>query len=433
MEYNTFVLRIESLSYGGRGVGRRSDGKVVFVPTVIPGETVLVSVVKEHPKFVNARMVDVLDPSPLRQAPRCKTFDQCGGCDWQHMPYEYQIKWKQDILLSEIMKIGKIEPEEVQPAVESLYTYAYRRVARLQCAYINGQPVIGFFMKGSHRIVDFLECPVLSGPLQAASTGLRHVLERYPLPYVVSFDMQAPSKDVLISTRLRAARWTMESEKKMYKIFMDLEMVPGMSFTVVGEKRRDYVFGQRYLGYSVDVKGKRLEMVTGFGSFMQANQHVNASMTDHVVSMAEGSKDILDLYCGGGNFSVPLASLGARVTAIDRNARLIAQGKRSARLNNLPNTRFICMDSLRAVRQMVSESMTFNTVILDPPREGARDVSKFIPSLGADKIIYVSCNPTTLGRDLAAIVSQGYSFKGLRLFDMFPHAYHIESVAFLQR
>ncbi|RLA97519.1 MAG: hypothetical protein DRG37_07965 [Deltaproteobacteria bacterium] len=432
MEDNTFVLVIESLSYGGRGVGRRSDGKVVFVPGVIPGETVLVSVVKQHPSFINARIVEVLKPSPSRQPPRCMTFDKCGGCDWQHMPYEYQVKWKQDILLGEISKINKLTPEEVQPPVESIETYGYRRTARIQCKYINGQPVLGFFMKRSHRIVSFEECPVLAGPLQVAFDGLRCALERHPLPSLVWFDMQAPKDEVLISARLKG-NISKDLEKSMYEIFMATD-VPGMSFTVLGDKRRDYVFGQRYLGYTVDVNGKALEMVAGFGSFMQANHYVNTKMIDYVALLAGGAGNkILDLYSGGGNFSIPLASLGNKITAIDRNPRLVAQGKRSARLNDIYSAKFICMDSLKAVKQMASESITFDTVILDPPREGARDVSGFIPGLNAERIIYVSCNPLTLGRDLSILISRGYRFKSLKLFDMFPHSYHIESIAFLQR
>ncbi|MBN1636290.1 MAG: class I SAM-dependent RNA methyltransferase [Deltaproteobacteria bacterium] len=430
MDTDTFILTIDSLSYGGNGVGRREDGKVVFVPMVIPGEKIRARVVKEHSKYVNASLVEILDKSPSRQKPRCPIFDSCGGCDWQHMPYQDQLQWKLEILRAEITKTSGAFPELVYPIVPSNQTFGYRGYARIQCSF---DPIfkMGFFQKKSRKIAAFESCPILHPLIQDTLSALAAILKTYPVYSLYSLEIHAPGEDVLVSARSRGPVKPGDI-KIMNSIYNDIG-IAGLSFVVLKPQRRDYVLGQRYCRYTVHVQDKSIELSGGLSGFVQANMQVNHDLIEYVMDLAAGSKKILDLYSGSGNFSIPLALIGDEVSAIERSQLLVSFGKKNAKKNQLGNVRFLCLDTKRAFQSIINESVRFDTIVLNPPRQGVKDILEMIPQSSASRIIYISCNPTTLARDLAYLVDHGFSMKSIRMFDMFPQTYHIESVSLLQR
>ncbi|MEA3222887.1 MAG: 23S rRNA (uracil(1939)-C(5))-methyltransferase RlmD [Thermodesulfobacteriota bacterium] len=430
MKDNTLILDIDSLSYGGRGVGRREDGKVIFVPGVLPREKIHARIYKEHSSYTEATLLDVIHPSPDRINPRCKIFASCGGCSWQHISYNEQLKWKQDILAGEIIKTCKTTPEAIYSPVASKEIYGYRRNARIQCIY-DPEFKMGFFTEGSAQVATFEMCPILNDLIQETLTNLSTILRRHPIYSLYEIDIRAPQDDVLVLARCKGHIQGRDMSI-MNKIYNDIK-ISGISFVSSDSHRRDYVLGQRYCSYTIHAGDVQIQMFSGFGGFIQANAYINYAMIEYVMYLAHGSKRLLDLYSGNGNFSLPLSYIAADIVAIDSSTHLIRQGKLSAKKNKIENTRFFCMDTAKAVQTMIKDSMCFDTIVLNPPREGAKNVMNKIARLGASKIIYISCNPTTMARDIAILISHGFRFKSIKAFDMFPQTYHIESIAYFER
>lgn len=430
MNADTFTVTIHSLSYGGRGVGRKEDGKVVFVPGVIPGETLLVRTDKEHSSYCTAEVVEILEGSVKRVAPECPVFSVCGGCDWQHISYPDQVSWKNIIFMDEITKSGhKGDFKQFQP-VASQKIYGYRGHAVLQSSY-DPYLTLGFFRKKSNDIVEIDRCPILNPRVQKIIEGLKTILQNNPLQGLSSLEIHAPQEEVILMAKVERANQR-SLLKVMEKIYDELD-VTGISFVIPGSRGKDLLIGQKFCRYSLDVRGKALHLSSTFGGFIQANNEVNSKLIEHVMELAEGSENILDLYSGSGNFSIPLSRVASRVVGIEKSRKLVSQGKLSTKKNSADNVRFLAMDAIHAVESARDELVAFDTIVLDPPREGAKDVARIIPDLNASRIIYISCNPSTLVRDLKPLIQAGYTMNNARLFDMFPQTYHIESVVCLER
>jgi 23S rRNA (uracil1939-C5)-methyltransferase len=430
MGTKSFTVTIESLSYGGRGVGKREDGKVVFVPSVIPGERVRVHVYKELSSYILAGIDEVLDFSPYRVEPRCSLFPQCGGCDWQHLTYTQQVLWKKKILEDEIVKVCKILPEIEQEPVPSEKIYGYRGHTVVQCTY-DPEFSMGFFQKRSKRIVGFDHCPVLNPQIQKVLNELKEIFRRNPVYGIYSLEVHAPQNDIILLARCKGTTHKKDL-KTMDRIYNELD-IAGVSFVMFGARRSDHVLGQRFCRYEIPTPTSDVLLSSGFGGFIQANMEINAALVEYVMQLVQDSDTILDLYSGSGNFSIPIAQLGKEVVAIERNPRLASQGKMNAKKNNAENVRFLSMDVKKAVESIKRELLKFDTIILDPPRQGANEIVKTLPELGGSRIIYISCNPSTLARDLKSLIDSGFSLKYTRVFDMFPQTYHIESVSYLER
>lgn len=430
MGTDTFTVYIESLSFGGRGVGRRADGKVVFVPAVIPGENVRVHKSVEHSSYILADVDEILEPSPERVEPRCRVFDSCGGCDWQHISYNQQVMWKNRILGGEIDKACKSSSLNMLEAVLSEKIYGYRGHAVIQCPY-DPEFRMGFFQKKSKQIVEFDDCPVLNTKIIKTLTDLKEILKRNPIHGLYSLEIHAPQDDVILLARCKG-KGHFDYSMAMNRIYNELD-VAGVSFIVSGGRRSDHVLGQRFCRYDVPTPEGVMQLSSGFGGFIQANMQINAALIENVVQLADGSQKILDLYSGSGNFSIPLSHAADEVVAIERSRRLASQGRVNAKKNNIDNVRFISMDARKAVDSIRNEMLSFDTIILDPPREGAKDIVKLLPQIGPSRIIYISCDPSTLARDLKDLVEQGYSLRHSRVYDMFPQTYHIETVSYLER
>ena len=408
-------VRIERLCYGGRGVGRMSDGRVVFVPLVLPGELALVRPARQTKSYVEAELVEILEPAPSRLSAPCPHFCICGGCDWQHIPYELQLEAKHELLQQEVSRKLGIEVCMLA-AVGSPQTWAYRCHARLQ---VDRRGQVGFFTRSSHSVVATNSCLILNERLSAAFETLHNVNLGYS--GVESIEMMAPAGEVLLQFNKRAPLKPSDAELAA-ALYAELKPAGLALRSLRGGKE---VKGTPTIKYSSG--GSQIS--TTFGGFIQANMAVNASMLDYVAGLIPPDTELLELFSGSGNLSLPLARRCSRVTAVEINSAQVKQAQLLARENGLDNLKFIAADAY----DYIAKSASGKTVLIDPPREGAREVAARLAVSEAERLVYVSCNPTTLARDLKILVDGGFRLESLRAFDMFPQTYHIEAVASLRR
>jgi len=424
---DTFTLRIESLAYGGKGVARRTDGKVVFIPQVIPGEVVRAHSVSEHPSYCEAQPDEIVQAAPSRTTPSCVLFETCGGCDWQHIAYAEQLAFKNDLLSQAFRRFIPDIASVLGPPVPAPMIFSYRCHARLHYRQFP-QSMLGFYQKRTHSVLACEQCLVLNPQSQKALKQLNDAIRLIPLAGITAIEIYAPQDDVLLLAHSKNPRSVRE-----FQALRELaERVDVAGFHLVHDRSRrmQRIMGHEHFTYRIETPVRTFQLSGQLGGFIQANQEMNSLMVKYVLDLSHNARRILDLYGGCGNFGLPLAHASHSVAVVERDPRLTTLGLRNAEHNQLSNIRFIAGDVQKALQSQ--RPGWFDTAVLDPPREGAKTILPLLSGLKPSKIIYVSCNPTTLARDIAILCNSGYLLKSLKLFDMFPQTYHIESVALLE-
>ncbi len=421
-----FSLEIEKMVYGGRGMGRR-EGKIVFVPFTVPGDRVQVEVTKDKKNFSEAGLRVVEKPSPLRMEPFCRHFGECGGCHYQHISYPDQLNLKQEILKESLRLSGKEEGDTFLPVIPSPRDRGYRIRAQFKGDQDGGKQVFGFYSWGSHRLVEIAECPLLHPRVGEIFRALQRLSAKI---YIRGADIQvSPDEEAgVLGLDVRgsggpAAAETLARETR----FIKGVVLKGNKVLSWGESDLCY----RWPGIS---GSPGLTVRAGDDSFSQVNPFQNGNLMQKAVEWADltGKEKILDLYCGSGNLSLPLAQRAMRVWGIDHNARAITDARKNAADNGLHNCRFIAASTKPGLEEVRKETDRVDLAVLDPPRAGARDLADLV-LLNPRKILYVSCEPPTLARDLALLRTRGYELIRLQGLDMFPHTYHIEVIAELAK
>jgi len=426
----TLVLNIEKLTHGGRGMGR-SDGKAVFVPLTCPGDLVRCRVTRDRKQFAEAELLEIVEPSPQRRSPPCPLFGECGGCQWQHLPYPLQCQWKEQIF-GELLGRRQILPAaECGSMLASPEEFGYRHRVQFKCKMTDHGMAVGFYRTGSHFVVDASRCLLISPPLQETLTLLRTTLSDAPagdsIPQIdVSCGDQGEVQVILHGLPGAAEQLSPWLERIARHNSFSAFLQTGRKNTL------QWISGPRQLHYRVG--SQQLEVQAGPGRFTQVNSAQNQHLVDLVLTAAElqGHERVLDLFCGIGNFSLPLARLAAEVVGVESFAPAIEDARRNAAANGLDNVSFYAGDAGDAV-QRYRDGRGFDLVVLDPPRSGCYAVMKQLLQDPPQRIIYVSCDPATLVRDLQLMVHNGYQVASSRPIDLFPQTWHIESVTVLDR
>ncbi|MBJ6800913.1 23S rRNA (uracil(1939)-C(5))-methyltransferase RlmD [Geomonas propionica] len=427
------LVDIESLCYGGAGFGR-VDGKACFVPFTAPGDRVRIRVAKEKRSFLEGEVVELVEPSALRVAPDCPVFGQCGGCDWQFLPYPEQLQHKGSIFADTMARIGKIAREKVLPVAASPDAYGYRSRVQVKVSSRAGAPLLGFFRTGSHDVVDFgAGCPLAQPQLNRMASEFRALLPGLPLLQAIHQIDLAIGDD---GEGIAIVHSRGGGDALVERLARDRARLPSVAgvFVAAGRKGElEKAFGIESLSYRVPaelIPGVReLKFRFGRGGFSQVNYRQNLELIRTACTWAglTGTERVLDLYCGNGNISLPLALNAAEVHGVEGYAPSIADAVANAAANGIANASFQVSDAAQAVRRLVKRKEKFDLVVLDPPRGGAEAAAE-LAGLAAPKIIYVSCDPATLARDLAALCANGYQVTRSKPVDMFPQTYHLESV-----
>ncbi|RNC68751.1 MAG: 23S rRNA (uracil(1939)-C(5))-methyltransferase RlmD [Desulfuromonadales bacterium] len=434
------IIHIDSLAFGGAGFGRL-DGKACFVPFTAPGDVARIKITHEKTSYVEGEVLTLQEESPQRVASPCPVFGVCGGCTWQHLSYSAQLEAKKQIFTETLRRFGRVDPARIDSPVPAEHPYGYRSRAQFKVRWVGGKLHMGFYRRGSHFVVDIpVGCALCHPMLNEALAEIRHLLicfaESDRIPQVDA----AVGEDGAV---LIIVHYIGDSPGKARNFFEDaqneLTSVNGLHLQFGRKDTIERVWGIDELSYCFPAGFlpdlPEISLVFSRGGFSQVNYQQNRELVRAVHRMAclTGSERLLDLFCGNGNFSLPLARYAAAVAGVEEYGPSLDDGRRNARDNGTSAIDFILSDAAAGVRFLVSRGDSFPVVVLDPPRTGAKEAVREIVRLNPERIVYVSCDPATLGRDLGLFGKDGYAVCESLPVDMFPQTYHIESVTLLRK
>ena len=422
-------LRIESLANGGAGVARY-DGQVIFVSGTAPGDLVNCRLIEEKQRFAQGEIEEILEPAECRQRPPCPVADECGGCQWQHLPYPEQVRWKERLFHDTLIRHAGAQQVQLLPIVPAPREWGYRSRVQIKCHRTAKGFVCGFFRPKSHFVVPIVSCPVLAGELNELLCHLKIVLGpsefAWEIPQIdLSQGHDGKCRAVIHYLGKQKAELTSLLQLSDGLANCDMFLQSGRSATLSS------VVGDGLL--AIEVGSPPLKLHYAAGGFAQINLAQNRSLVQAVLAAASltGTERVLDLYCGMGNFSLPLAVNAGLVIGVEEFPSSIAQAKKNAAENDIKNVEFIARAAEGALENF-SLGQSFDLVLLDPPRSGAFAVMKELVRQPVPRLLYVSCDPQTLARDLKTLLHGGYRLETSQPFDMFPQTYHCESLTILK-
>ena len=423
-------IHIESLAHDGRGIGRR-DGKAVFVEGALLGEKVLVQYTRCHSNHDEAKVIEVLIPAAERVSPQCSAAHICGGCSLQHMHPDAQIAMKQNILKDQLAHFGNLQPVEwLEPLRGPVF--GYRHKARLGAKFVEkkGHALVGFREKNSSFLADIDQCHVLVPEVGLAFPQFRQLIEslqeRLQIPQI-----EVAQGDDVTALVVRHMKPLPQSDVDKLLQFCQprgfhlyLQPAGPDSLHKVWPDDNHLRLEYRLEDFGLTFRFHPLD-------FTQVNPAINQKMVRLAVEFLDPQphEKILDLFCGLGNFTLPLATRAAHVIGVEGDDAMVVRGRENARLNQLDNVEFFAADLSQPFAGQPWAQGGFDKILIDPPRSGALEIVSRMTVFKPARIVYVSCNPATLARDAGELKKQGYRLLKAGVMDMFPHTTHVESIA----
>ncbi len=425
---------IESLSYDGRGV-THLDGKTVFIEGALPGERVRLRYLHRHRRYDIGELVENLVPSPYRVNPPCPHFGLCGGCDLQHLRPEVQIEAKQRILGEHLAHIGKVKPEIWLDPITGP-TLGYRRRARLGVRFMpaKGGVLIGFRERHKSFLANLDTCLVLEPTISALLPGLHTLINS------LSCSHRIPQIEVAVGDEISALVFRhlvplVERDEELLSAFGQRHGIQiylqsaGPDSIVALWPAEPAELCYRLPDFNIEIRFRPTD-------FVQINHPVNRQMVNQAIKLLDlkGDEQVLDLFCGLGNFTLPLARRAKRVLGVEAEMVLIEGARRNASRNGITNADFVTADLYQEGHTAPWSEFRYDRLLLDPPRGGAMEVIKRLDEPLPARIVYVSCYPATLARDSEYLAhTSGYRLAAAGVMDMFPQTSHIESMALFVR
>lgn len=429
-------VSVEKFSHDMRGIARVA-GKTVFIDNALPGETVHFRYSTRRARFDEGTAVDILQASPLRCVPRCPHVDLCGGCSIQHLQTSAQIVEKQKILLDQLFRFGSIEPGDILPPLVA-EPYGYRHRARIGIRQLKSRKgkelIFGFRKKRSNDLTDINECHVLHPAIAERIPQLKKLVADCDGRMHFS-QLDVAVGDNVAALVLRHLRPLTESDRERWLAFAKITGIH--MYIQVGDadsaQRLWPREGEAFLSYQLSEFDLTLRFLPA--DFVQVNFEINRQMVSHALQLLDPQPNerVLDLFCGLGNFTLPLARRAGEVVGVEGQGVLTRRGVENAALNKLDNVQFHAADLNEEIANQAWAKGGFDKILLDPPRSGALQVVRGIARFEAKKIVYVSCNPATLARDAGELAKFGYRLSQAGVMDMFPHTDHVESMAVFER
>jgi 23S rRNA (uracil1939-C5)-methyltransferase len=422
------LLEIERLANDGRGIGF-VDGRTWFVAGALPGEQVEARVLGARSQVVEARTERILRASPQRRVEPCAHARSCGGCSVQHMAHADQLALKQRMLSEQFSRLAGLQPQEWAPPLVGP-EFAYRRRARIAVRWdAKGKRLeVGFRAAASQDIVAIADCPVLVQPLQPILRALPALLRELDKPQAIGHVELFSGTASAVLVRHTAP--LNEADLARLQAFC---VAQAAQLWLHGATEPQPFDPAQCLGYRLEAWGLQLDYRPG--DFVQVNAPVNEAMVAQALDWLapQAHERVLDLFCGLGNFALPLARRVREVVAVEGVQTMVERAAHNAARNGLGNAHFFQADLSSPLADAGWAQGGFDAVLLDPPRDGALSVVRQIGGLGAQRLLYVSCNPATLARDCAELQVQGYRLKKAGILDMFPQTAHVEAMALFER
>jgi len=428
------TLTIHKLIHGGKGLATLADGMVVMVPGVLPGERVQVRETKTHRGHKEAELIRIEEASPERVTPPCPYYGRCGGCNLQHATYEAQLQIKRQILMESLQR-ARIELGEDQPltTLPSPTVFAYRHRIRL---HLDAEDRLGFHQALSNDVVPISRCLLATEPINRALATLADqdtaALFQGQVREIELIHSPADDRVVLVLHAKRDAR-----PKALASLSAGL--APLADAVVLAQKKPGRGHEQAAttdLAQIFSLHDRTYQLRWPPSSFFQ----VNAAQNQRLVALALEAThrltppfSLLDLFCGMGNFSIPMVLQGAKVLGIEHNRQSIFWAKANSRANGIKDARFVAGDVAEELEKLIKGNQRMDCVLLDPPRQGLGKAATLVPQLQPRLIVSISCDPATQARDLKQFIDDGYRLIRITPVDMFPQTHHIESLALLER
>jgi 23S rRNA (uracil1939-C5)-methyltransferase len=427
MRLGEFV--IDRMSHDGRGI-TQWNGKTLFVDGALTGERVSARLVRDHARYAEARLDKLLEASLDRTQAICAHYAECGGCQLQHLSPAHQLALKQGTVLQQLELWGGAKPKHILPPIVSS-TFGYRRCARLGVNYDQGEVTLGFRKRNSRHLVQIDLCSVLVPELNGLLAPLKRWLTELRAAEVVTH-IELISTETTVAVVIRHTHAFMEADLNSLKMLKDTQGIKLWLQDKEGNQLQD-LEGR-------DVDPRLVYSLADFDlnldfhpqDFIQVNPTVNAQMVEQALRLLalKGDERVLDLFCGIGNFTLPLARKCAEVIGIEAVESMVERGRENAAKLGITNVQFMAANLLTMTEHRLSQTCgKVDAVLLDPPRDGAKEIVAKLSQLSPSRIVYVSCNPATLARDAKALLAAGYQLDSVGVLDMFPHTAHVESMA----
>lgn len=426
---------VHSLSHDGRGITTLAN-KTTFVRGALPTETITYKITQKRSTYNEADALAILIPSSERVTPPCAHFGLCGGCSLQHMSADIQLALKQQTLLDQLKHFGHVEPQDILPPLNA-NLLGYRRKARLGVKFVikKDKVLVGFREKASNYLAELEGCAVLHPQVGERFGELKHLIASLALyKEIPQIEVAIGDNDVALVFRHLQPLCQTDIEK----------------LTAFGEKHRFQIYLQPnppqavYKLWPADQHERLTYTLPDYGleflfhplDFTQINLEMNRLMVNQALALLAIHPDdsVLDLFCGIGNFTLPLALQARHVTGVEGGTEMVRRGQANALHNGVNNVVFYAANLMEPPAAASWIKAKYDKILLDPPRAGAKEILAHFKTFDAEKIVYVSCNPATLARDAGELVNQcGYSLKQAGVMNMFPHTSHIEAMAVFEK
>lgn len=430
------LLDIEKLTFGGAGLGR-IDGKACFVPYTAPGDKAEIELSTEKKSYTTGILKGLQHSSSLRVPPVCPVFGSCGGCNWQHIEYAAQCSWKERIFAETVWRMARIDGDIIKPLLSAGKAFNYRQRIQLKLYNHKGGLHVGFYRNGSHYVVDIDgNCPIATDCLNRAISGLKSVVALSSEPGMIpQIDLAAGEDGSVVALFHYIGN---SPETFAGYLLGQRGQLPGINAAFMQTGRKNSLkklFGSGQLSYTLpDISGRNIELAYSIDTFSQINFSQNRVLAALFIELflKIAPRRVLDIYCGNGNLSLPIAASSVDIVGIEASEKSVALARENAAQAGFNNVQFFSGDAENCFDNLAASGQKFDLLILDPPRSGAHNLVKKLSQVGPSYVVYVSCDPVTLARDLALLQKKGFRVANIQPVDMFPQTYHVESITLLE-
>ena len=443
-----YLVEIVGLGHSGEGVGRYQDF-TVFIPQALPGETVEVIIKEVKKNYAKGQLLAVRQASPERIKPLCAVYQECGGCQLQHMQYQAQLIAKRQQVVDAVNRIGKLPTVQIHPTLGAANPWYYRNKMQFPVGFAKGELVVGCYAQGTHSIINTDNCLIQHQSNNTIASEVRRIATELAIaPYDertgtgilrhVMGRVGTATGEVMAVLITATDRLPRQAEL----IAAMRQSIPGLVSIIqnVNSRRTNIIMGNttRTLWGKDTITDRLGNFLFHISprSFFQVNTDQTQVLYNKVVEYAQltGSETVIDVYCGTGTISLFLAAQAAKVYGIEIVEPAIADARKNACTNNISNTEFLAGDAIELMPRLYKQGLRPEVIVVDPPRAGCeQQVLETFARMNPHRIVYVSCNPASLARDLAILDGLGYRAKEIQPADMFPWTYHVECVVLIER